>query len=61
MDRIEDLGGKIIQILTMDNRRIAAKLIKFNETHILIENSKKFRSLISRDDIVYVRKITEAV
>ena len=60
MRNVNDMGnlvGEIIVIiLAFSNRKIAAKLISESADSILLENQFGYRSLISKDQILLVRK-----
>ena len=59
-NNIEELRYELVIIKLMNQTSMAVRMINFNATHILVENSKGFRSLIDRDEIVSICKIRPA-
>lgn len=57
-ENIEDLKHVLVKIRLINNLKMAVLLVNFTETHLLVENSKGYRSLIDRDDIVVINRIT---
>jgi len=51
IDEIENYIGYLVKVFTINDQRIAAKLINVNNIYILLENSNGFRNKIRIDEI----------
>jgi hypothetical protein len=51
INNIENYVGQIIKVFTINDERIAAKLINTNDTYLLLENTRGFRSRVPKNEV----------